>query len=200
MENGNQRTIGFRLICRQKLHNRVHEFALSNRIIRCASFRNMQRLASLVLGLLVLSCCAPSHGKNEAKSVTMSEGIATAMMYDEETDRIYVTGKRDNDCWLGVLQLPVHGGNAKWIKNINLGMEDQTESCTAIGTCRTGNSRQLFVTGISFGGSSLLRTGVVDAFSSNSTTEQAERYQRTSGWLWDISWYGEVKVRAAQAR
>lgn len=153
--------------------------------------QRMPSFTSPVLALLLLQTSATTSKDSDV--MASSEGLGTSMTYDEETDRIYVTGDRDDDCWLGILQLPVHGTDATWIKNVNLGMEDQTESCTSVQTCRTGNSRQLFVTGISFGGSSLLRSG--NARTPDDAAKDAG-YQRTSGWLWDVAWYGEVKVRA----
>jgi hypothetical protein len=141
--------------------------------------------------------------------ITSIDGLGTSMAYDDVTDRIYITGDRDDDCWLGILQLPVPGAaSAEWIRNINLGLPEQTESCTAVRTCRTGNSRRLFITGISFGGSSLLQTTNETTTNSTSTgadeellvvpsgrTVDTASYSRTSGWLWDVSWYGEVIVR-----
>jgi hypothetical protein len=141
--------------------------------------------------------------------ITSIDGLGTSMAYDDVTDRVYITGDRDDDCWLGILQLPLlPGGPAEWIRNVNLGLAEQTESCTTVRTCRTGNSRRLFITGISFGGSSLLQTanettttttatGDADDESSvgSGRTVETASYSRTSGWLWDVSWYGEVIVR-----
>jgi hypothetical protein len=203
-------------------------------------------LPLLVIHLMVMSwqhhhiqqvdASSAQQQQPRAAFMTTTVGRGTALSYDDVTDRIYITGDRDDDCWLGILQLPAtavrhHGDvatvpattSAGWIRNVNLGLADQTESCTAVRTCRTGNSRRLFITGISFGGSSLLQTTTNETTTATSavrdgdaadntaavgssllsgrtadtpaTTAPSISFNRTSGWLWDISWYGEVIVR-----
>lgn len=109
-----------------------------------------------------------------------SDGTTSSATFDAETSRLYLTGSIGDDCFLGILQLS-GWDTAKepyWIRQLSLGVPNQREVCSSILTCRTGNVRRLMLAGVSYGsGESMLQT---DSVSDH------------TGWLWDVSFYGQV--------